>query len=434
MRNLITQYRETILGLISFGGSRLLLTGMSFISSMLIARALGAEQLGEFSLITGVFAYVSIFADFGLRSTITAEASRRGNADSVIPIYIKLRLVIATFLYAATLTAVWLFYRQHIQSTALIMLSIFFSALQFDWILIVNRQYQTAGWIAITRGAAYLLLIVASMHFWHLTLDVLALIFLFSWIIAALCSWIAAIRWSRSQLSRNDEPVPDSAQLLKKGGPVLGATLVSQALQNADLLWVGHIFGTSDAGQYYLASSVIGAGLVFANATGQLANSQYATIKDAPISVGEKLKSDIRLLLIITSVVSVVLYVTAPHLVPTIFGNAFSTAGRLILSFLPYLILYHLWSLLFMASIALGLEKKLFRAKLATILLLPGTLATVSILQTLSSLAVAKGLILLPAIALIYFNLPKPTRLITTPTTTFFLAMAGVFTAVSLLH
>ncbi len=404
MRSLITRHRDALSGLISLGGSRLLLTGMSLLSSILIARGLGAEQLGMFALITAAFAYVSIFSEFGLRSTITAEASRRNDTGAVFAPYIRLRLLIATLAYTATLAVTGLFYPAYFKPTALIMLSIFFFALQIDWILLANRQYQTAGWISMTRWMAYLALIAMAMQFWHIDINVIAYIFLCSWMVGALSSWLAVIRNGGSLKPRPGTIAPDEKQLLKSGAPVLGATLISQALQNSDLLWAGKTFGASDAGHYYLASSVIGAGLIFANAIGQMATVQYAPLRNDPEKIIAKLKSDIWLMLSISLIVSIVIYAASP-LARLLFGDEYFDVVTLIRRFIPYLILYHIWSLYFFIFIAIGLEKPLLKVNLATASLIPPLLILTTTLAGLNELAIAKGGILFGGILFMQWQL-----------------------------
>jgi len=406
MRNFISHHRESLSGLINLGGSRLILTGLSFVSSILIARNLGAEQLGVFALMTGAFAYVSIFSEFGLRSTVTAEASRRDSTGAVFGIYLRLRLMICVATYIAVMAVTWLLYKPFVQPTALIMLSIFFFALQIDWILLINRQYHAAGWIALTRWVAYLGMIAIVTHFWQLDLKLLAQIFLYSWVIAAFFSWVAVFRSGGSLRPREGETAPEARPLIKSGAAVLGATLISQALQNADLLWVGKAFGASDAGHYYLASSIVGAGLIFANAIGQMATAQYALLRNDPTAIATKLKTDLRLMLLTSITISIAFYIAAPA-TQFLFGQQYEAVAELIRHFIPYAILYHAWSLYFCILIALGLEKNLLISNIITIALMPPLLLFATSTENLQHIAFAKAGLLAGGILLMHWKVSK---------------------------
>lgn len=407
MKTFHYQHNRQILNLVNLGGSRLAVTVLSLLSSILIARNLGADQLGIFALITGSFAYISIISEFGLRSTITVESSRRHDVGSVFGTYLILRIMMAAVAYVLTMTAVQLLYPAYLEPIAAVMLSIFFLAMQVDWILLVNKNYAAAGWVSLTRWLAYLCLTTIVVHFSKLDINSLAYVFLFSWVILTFFSWLAVVRTSGAPWSRAKMLPPKMPALMKTGGPILGATLASQALQNADLLWIGKTFGPTDAGYYYMANSIITATLFFANAMGQIAMTRYASFNNETTLIATSLKSDIWIMTQISTFISLCLPLIAPVLIPLLFGNEYSIAGTLIISFAPYVILYHLWSLLFSVSIALGMEKVLFKSKILTLCALPVLLAVANFTNTLWSFAVIKGLTLFPAIIFIYRNLER---------------------------
>ena len=59
-------------------------------------------------------------------------------------------------------------------------------------------------------------------------------------------------------------------------------TLTNQAQLSADLLVVGWSLGAPQAGDYYLASQILVAGLLFANAAGQIALARLPGLAARP--------------------------------------------------------------------------------------------------------------------------------------------------------
>ena len=402
----ITSNRDSLYALANIGTSRLIITAFSFLSSILIARNLGAEQLGIYAIIIGVFAYISIIGDFGLRSVITVEASRLGGAETVFKNYIRLRLLISLSVYVITMVGCCFFYSEYIKPTALIMMGVFFFSLQVDWLLLVYRYYHSAAWVAAVRWVAYLLMVALTLQFTELTLFIMSQIFLYSWIISAFISWCIVFRKGALPQSNDKTSSVGSKKLLILGGPVLGATLVSQAIQNADLLWIGKAFGSKEAGYYYLASSITVAALIFANAIGQIATTQYAGLRGDLKKIRDKLKADIRISIGIGCVAGLALYLSRP-LIIIFFGESFVYVGELIIYFIPYVIIYHLWSLYFSILIALGLERNLLYAKIGIVFILPFILLAASSAGDIKAIALSKTIVLSLGVFLMYLKTPK---------------------------
>jgi hypothetical protein len=66
--------------LLTLGAARGLASIMGFAALLVVARALSPEQLGLWSLALAVQGYALHFAEFGLRSAVTAEAACAGAA------------------------------------------------------------------------------------------------------------------------------------------------------------------------------------------------------------------------------------------------------------------------------------------------------------------------------------------------------------------
>ena len=76
--------------------------------------------------------------------------------------------------------------------------------------------------------------------------------------------------------------VPSPARMLRRGAALAAVAVTNQAQLSADLLVVGWALGAAPAGDYYLASQVLVAGLLFANAAGQIALARLPAVAAQP--------------------------------------------------------------------------------------------------------------------------------------------------------
>lgn len=385
---------ETISVLGRLGGARIIFTALSFISSAIIARNLLTEELGIYAIMTGCFAYLSIIGDFGLRSTAIAEASKLDNVGAVLWKQIYLRLIVGTFLYLIFILICYIYYSEYILETAILTSSILVISFQIDWVLIVKKAYTNAAWASISRMVIFLLLIIISAQSLKLELIHISIIFLLSWSGSTLFSWHLVKKRPHSIPIPKNSKEPTYKHLIIQGAPILGATLTSQFIQNGDLLWIGAMLGKNDAAQYHIANSIVSACLIFANAIGQVANSKYAKLRNSRKKLKQALKTDSIVIFVAGIFISIALYLISP-LVPIIYSEKYEFSATLVLYFIPYIILYHIWSLFFFILIALGKERELLNAKLFSVISLPFLFWAATLYSSTIMFAICKAIALM---------------------------------------
>lgn len=412
-------------GMASLGGSRLAIAFVSFAATALIARALGPEDFGVFSLLLGTYAYLAIAGEFGMRSIATSEASHGQSIAAVYPSYLRVRLTISAMALALTLPCVWWVEPNYLLEAALIMASVLIIPWQLDWVLIVKRHYALAAWATAARWLFWLALIGCAMLLNTLNLAILAGLFLLSWVLGNSVS-ILLVKHKNIRLHDTNTPDPHNfGSLIALGWPVFGMTIITQVLLNADLLWIGHHFGAESAGYYYLATAIVTAGLIFANAMGQIANSEYARLRDNPEAVAHKLVSDLRLVGAIALALALGLYFVAPPLLPLIFGDEYQPAIAVVLALIPYAVTYHLYTLYYFAGIALGWQHRFFKASLITVITLPVLLIWATQEGSLLTFAIAKCLMLVIAIITMLVFTPAEYRRNAWPWVAIYLGILG---------
>lgn len=367
--------------LLVLGAARGLASGLALAGVLLVARLLGPEDVGRWSLALAAQGYALHLAELGLRGVAMAEAAR---APAALPALLRRYLALRLRLAGAVLTVVasgafWL----QPEAAPLVLaatLAILPTALQLDWLALVDDRPFLAALPLVARPLAFLLLLAT----WPgaAGLDAVAGCYLASWWLAAALSWPALRRpWPRP-----GRPAPAHRRLLRRGLPLMLVTLTSQALLSADLLVVGWSLGAAAAGDYWLASQVAVAGLLFANAAHQLLLARLPACGD-PGRFLAVLAEEGRRLGSVALLLALGLGLVGAPLLPALFGEEHAGAAPALLWLLPWLLLQHGTALAQGALTAAGDERAVLRGNLALLLALAPGLAAAATIGTLPAFA-----------------------------------------------
>lgn len=326
------------------GGSRMLAAALGFLGATLVAGLLEPGDLGLWAMALAVQGYALHLSEFGLRSVVTAEApALEGRFTALLRRYLKLRLGLCLLVVILIAAGALLVIPHHAPLLVTVACSILAIALMVDWVPLVRGRHRTASGLLLVRPLLFcigLFLIPTAA-----SPQIVAVVFLFAWIGAAAMSWLFVGRL-RSQPVSSAPSLPNDRGFLRLGWPLLLVTLTNQALMSADLLLVGLIVGTAAAGYFYLASAIAVAGLVFANASGQLALARLGRWRDQPDRWFHVLKREALTSLLVGCAAAIGLGLVLPPLVLAWFGEAYATAAGLLPWFAPWLVLQHVSAVL----------------------------------------------------------------------------------------
>lgn len=303
-----------------------------------LAPAAGPTVLGAWSMLLAVQGWALHLSECGLRSAATALGGRtRGGPRALLPAYLGTRLLLAVLVGGLALTACARLAPAHLPALALVLSSLIAIALQLDWLALVEDRPVTAGLLLLVRPAAWCLLLamVEGPH----GLERLAALFALAWAVAALASW-PLLRCGEAPTG-DGEPPPGPGRMLRLGAPLALVTLSNQGLFAADLFLVGLLLGLEKAGAYYLAASLVVAGLVLANAANQIATARTGALLHEPEALAAELRRQLAMASAVGAALGFAGAVAAPGLVPALFGPAFAEAVPPFLALLPWLVLQH---------------------------------------------------------------------------------------------
>lgn len=327
-----------LLRLAALGGARALAAGLGLLAMLQLAPAAGPTVLGAWSMLLAVQGWSLHLSECGLRTVATALGGRtRGGPRALLPTYLGTRLLLAALIGGLALAACARLAPAYLPALALVLSSLIAIALQLDWLALVEDRPVTAGLLLLVRPGAWCLLLAIVEG--PLGLERLAALFALAWATAALASW-PLLRGGWAPGGGGEAP-PGSLQMLRMGAPLALVTLSNQGLLAADLFLVGLLLGLETAGTYYLAASLVVAGLVLANAANQIATARTGTLLREPEALAAELRRQLATASAVGAALGLVGVLAAPRLVPALFGPAFAEAVPPFLALLPWLVLQH---------------------------------------------------------------------------------------------
>jgi len=149
-------------------GARVLSTTLSFVVVALIARSLGAEAFGNYTLILSFLFTFQVFADGGLYTLLLRELSRPGESDEeIVGNIIALRTVLLVIVLGLAPLVVLLFPYEHTIPIGVALASIGFFFLSFSQMFMAVfqkelRLFPPALAEILGRVAQFIAVIIAS--------------------------------------------------------------------------------------------------------------------------------------------------------------------------------------------------------------------------------------------------------------------------------
>ena len=408
-------------------GGRALAALIGFGSVVFLASILSPAAVGAWSIMLAIQGYALQVSDHGLRTVVMAESSKPGHgARGYLPAYLATRLTITACVYAVTCLFTWIVYPDWLGAIALLLVSLFAVALFLDWLALVEDRYQIASILLVVRPAIFLIALLVLQT--GLTLDLLAGLFAGAWIIAAATSWLllnvpttlALRRWvqphhqTRLRIGSTLDQAPPGPMsvnaMVRAGRPIMLAQLIGQAMVNLDLVVVGVVLGLAAAGQYFLAAAMATAGLVVANAAGQIANARLGRlIREPKLFDAELIEESTYLAWLATGFVVLLAHLANP-LVAVFFGDAYAHAATLLIAMLPWFWLAHQSALLQAALAVRQMQQVLLLVALQAAMVLLVGLMISSIWQAALVFAGLRGVVEGARVWLLTRHLPGAVR------------------------
>lgn len=368
------------------GIARGVASAFGLLAVLLVARALSPAQLGRWSLALAIQGYALHLGEFGLRSVVTTEAARAGRRlPELLARYLCLRLAMTALALALVVLGCALWHPADLPLVALVVLSILPIALQLDWLALVDGRIWLASALLLARPIVFLLLLAL----WPGALDPagVALCFLTAWAVAAVLSWDALRRPAPDLIGT----LPGVARMMRRGGCLAGVTISNQLQLSADLLVVGWVLGAAAAGDYWLAGQVLVAGLLFANAAGQMALARLPALTREPDRFATAMARETARVMAVAVMGAAVAVLAGPVLFSPLFGPEHAGAAAVLPWLLPWFVLQHLTTVFQAGLTACGREGAVLRANLLAAAALVPALMMAALVGSVVAFALARS-------------------------------------------
>tara|TARA_R110000744_G_scaffold305580_2_gene413860 strand:- start:1501 stop:2820 length:1320 start_codon:yes stop_codon:yes gene_type:complete len=385
--------KKRIIDLAAMSSGRAAQAILSFVAVSILARIMGPENLGVYSVVLASYYYCLHISEFGLRAIVIREWNRGAiKGIDFLSNYFLIRGAISCLICILSYFICSVYFPEFIFLVPIIMASTIFNTFQVDWVLLVTERYLTSSWILVIRPAAYCLLLSLLYYYSSLTLATLSISFLCSWVLLTIGTWLVNKEVLIIKLSAIS--VKGITGLLKNGSPIFVVAIIGQAIQSIDLLYIGSIYGAKKAGFYYLCSAIIVAATIFANSMSQITLGKMSNYVNNLTIFRQVLLADFKLMLIIATILSLFIVGVVRPLIPILFGHEYTPSSLIILYFVPYFYIYHINSLLTSCYIVLNKQKELLVLNIARIsLLLIGITLIASNNGDIHLIALLKGFI-----------------------------------------
>lgn len=326
--------KDYLLNVLAQGGSRALAMSSSFIVFIMIARVLGAEQVGNYALVMAFIMVAGNFAEFGITAALSKELPPirdRSKEEAAVYFgnYLLLRAFLAVFVLVAALGVIWIFEPEQVEPMLIGSFAIPFIGARFTETIfqIYHRPIYTlysSAWLAISQ------LIVAGVLLLYFEVGVTGFIygyvvtqFLYFW----LCIYFAA----KLVPPRFTIQKPILAGIAAIGVPVGFWTMFNIVSTKADVFMLSYLRSSEELGIYNVAYRLLDLGTAVAvTAATPLIPVIVRHFKADAQAAKQECVAILELSFALLLIVPILLPHLAPFIVLTLFGEEYASSVPLV--------------------------------------------------------------------------------------------------------
>jgi O-antigen/teichoic acid export membrane protein len=341
----------------------------NLVSLAVVARLLSVGEFGLIQVAIAVVAYLMVAAELGLFTHGVRELSRLTDAMAIrarIGAQGGLLIVLAVFVIAVSW---WILPLLPVAQSApivfrLYLLSLIPQAFMHDWVALGRSLPLIAGLGRALRSVVYAVLIVGlasrldQVWGWPLLIWIPAL-YLLSYVVGNAVVTVMLRRALRINLSPSLTDRTLWFSTIRETAPIGGAHVVRRLLFSGDLLLLGFLATSIEAGQYAVAAKlgfplVVGAEVAMGALLPRLSKAWNVGAKEFADVLRRQLMSALAIAVCVTGVGIWI----GPTVVIRLFGDAYLSGAQVLRLVLPAYALLGLGILLHDAQVAAGSQRK----------------------------------------------------------------------------
>ncbi len=342
MQNIQKTYTKAYWFFLGDAGVRIL----GFITTVLLARTLGASEYGLLTIAVAILGFSSWFSDLGLNTLGTRILAQPPEKRSYRSFEIfRIRIILGIVVLFSVSTVIW---GTHFESpyTGLIiqlfLLSLIPQAIALEWYFNGTRNY---SWITLSRlaqSAAYLLMIFFFIE--DSGLMMVPVYYLIAAMIAT--SILFAVMPVRDKLKGDWPTYPKVREMIISALPLGLGSLFSQVVIFMPPLVIGYYFGFREAGWFGVAFKIILLFILVDRFLIRLLLPDMAILwRDNRTKLKKNLQISLHWLLFSGSFFAIILHTGSEFFINVLFGNEFAESALLLTILTLYLPLVFLNSI-----------------------------------------------------------------------------------------
>ena len=234
---------------------------MNLVALVFLARFLGESDFGMIQVCVAIMSYALIVSETGLfavGSRAVARLSKLSDISDHVRSQLSLMAMLGVAVFALSILPVQFFTPHNINKTVLLiyMAVTLPQAGMLDWLGIAMGKSITVGISRLVKAGVYLLLILLILPR-NSNLNLVPVFLIISMIAGNIVMRVQSWRWLGWWPKPFGASFSASRQLLAETAPIGAANIVQRVLFNFDLVIIGFIATTSNAGVYAAAAKLL---------------------------------------------------------------------------------------------------------------------------------------------------------------------------------
>lgn len=346
--------------------------GLTALTSIIVARYLGASGLGTISIALAIYSIFAVFSTLGLERVLLKELEvNECEPEKLIGGAILLRAFGAFFAFISINISIFFFYPEDklIQMMILILSFTFFIAIGDTFEILYRRQLRSK-YVTITRVLGLFSSAISKISIVLIGLDVIwfTIPVLIETIIVCLSFVYLISRNKEFSLSKMQYSLGESSRILKMVWPLLLSGLVGTLYFQLDKIVIHHYLDEASLGRYALLFQLVSILLLFIHSINlsvlPILNKLYFNSQK---TFWEKYREVTAFKFLLAIILGVGLTFTGNFFIPLLVGNEFVYSTELLLTFSLYVLFVSIGSLQVEYCLLIGVVKPLFYLRLITL-------------------------------------------------------------------
>ena len=386
--------------------------GISFLTTVYLARVLGAESYGLIVIALSYLGYATWFADLGLTHIGGREVAKepvkriyRAREIFVLKILLNLVVLIAMQLILGNVNL-------PVEQKEII-LSFSYALIPFtfilEWYYNGRQHFGRVASSKILNSTVYLILVVLFIHTKN-DIQKVPLFFIASSSAAALLFLFFSMKEKPFALPYRGFSV--LKELFVSAITIGGGTFFTQTIQLLPPIAIGLLLSNEKAGIYGAAIKVIFIAMlvdrIFVNLLLPNLSAQWTSNKEA---ARQNIRSVSRIMILIAGTLSLFFAISSPFIIEILFGNEYQSSAQILSILSVFLFFTFMNSIFSFGLIAIGKDKQFFKSTLfsgiITLILIFGSATTNNLIMV--AMAVSLSEITFACTSFFWFS--KHTRL-----------------------